>query len=104
MNKFFAGFSARVTVFVIGVIAVLALAACVGGFSDVESNGVVEDISNEFIKVNGLLFIIDERTNFKDGQSLSMIAIGDDVQVHGYTKPSGSTYAKEIIKLESESG
>ena len=72
-------------------------------YIDVDAEGLVEDIGTEFIKVTGVLFIIDERTSFKDEMGQSLISIGDSVKIKGYTTPSGSMYAEEI-ELESESG
>jgi hypothetical protein len=72
-------------------------------FTEVEEEGIVEGIGVAIIQVNGVAFIIDERTNFKDGQSVSAIAIGDSVKVKGYSTPSGNVYAEEI-EAESEGG
>ncbi len=65
-------------------------------FEDVEAEGLVEGIGGGLLTVNAVNFIIDERTNFKDGLKLAQIGVGTSVHVKGYRTPSGKIFAVEI--------
>lgn len=70
---------------------------------EIEVEGFIEELTESSVTVQGMLFIVDDRTRFLDDNnnpvSFDAFQIGDRVEAEGFAPPDGTYYA-EKLKLD----
>ena len=70
---------------------------------EIEVEGFIEELTESSVTVQGLLFIVDDRTRFLDDDnnpiSFDVFRVGDRVEAEGFARPDGTYYA-EKLKLD----
>ena len=65
-------------------------------WEELEEEGVITAVSGDTITVNGIAFILDNRTSYKDGAPKAALVKGVFVKIHGYETGPGNIYASEV--------
>jgi len=67
---------------------------------EIEVEGFIEELTESSATVQGLLFIVDDRTRFLDNNnnpiSFDSFQVGDRVEAEGFARPDGFYYAEKL--------
>ena len=67
---------------------------------EIEVEGFIEELTESSATVQGLLFIVDDRTRFLDDDNnpipFDSFQVGDRVEAEGFARPDGTYYAEKL--------